>query len=310
MPQEATLFRGCSGLRTRVDPVRLKADDNGIVPAASAVNVVLDETGRPSRRKGFRLALGLAGAHSFFGGRHGQHALVVAGDTLYRVAEDLGSVHALRTGLTAGARMRYVRVEGDVFFTNGHEKGRYSEKDGLAHDWTPQPTSRPYPSDWRIREEVPTGHLLGYHAGRIYIAAGNTLWFTEGHAYSWAVLSDNWIPFGSRIRMVASAGDGLFLSTSREIIHAAGADPRTFIFRTLADYPALEGSDDAVEGTRIGSGEIFGRVTIFKSAQGDCIAGPDGMFFNLTRDHVNLPAASFATGVVTEDGQYLALIEP
>jgi len=50
---EITVFSGATGINNIVDPVRLKFDpDTGIGELAEAVNVVIDQTGRISRKHG------------------------------------------------------------------------------------------------------------------------------------------------------------------------------------------------------------------------------------------------------------------
>ena len=68
----------------------------------------------------------------------------------------------------------------------------------------------------RVLSDPPVGHLLEYHAGRIWIAVENVVYFTEGAGlYDFVSLGDGFLPFyESRVRMMRQGSSGLMRNTS------------------------------------------------------------------------------------------------
>ena len=302
MAKPLTVFRGSAGLNNKVDPVNLHYDpDTGVSELAVAYNVDIDRRGRIARRKGFR-KVHAAAVHSLF--CDGGHCLFVSGDALKRLNPDYTAT-ALRA-VTPGARMRYVQVDGDIYYANGFEKG-VVRADGLSYEWTGgayvgPPTTKTF-------EDPPIGHLLEHFNGRIYIANGCTVWYSEPFAYAWFNTAENFIPLASRVRMIRAVRGGLFVSSSEKTFFFAGSGPKEFSPTVVADYPAIEGADVIVEGSRVASGEIVGRAAMWASPRGVCIGGPDGTFRNLTERKLEYPSANVGAAYY-RDGVYLCSLIP
>jgi len=104
----------------------------------NAVNVDISDTGNVSLRSGRVMVIPAPTQqmHSLWSG--GPFTLVVDGSTLYRVRD--GALEAIRVGLTPGAQMVYLLVNGEVYFTNNSETGVVGA-DGVARAWgVPIPT--------------------------------------------------------------------------------------------------------------------------------------------------------------------------
>lgn len=86
-----------------------------------ARNVDLDDTGGISRREGYRVAMAGSDCHSLWSNADGSVSLFVQGDRLMRF--DGTTAAQLGSGLTIGARMRYVEVLGRIYHSNGIESG-------------------------------------------------------------------------------------------------------------------------------------------------------------------------------------------
>ncbi len=111
-------FKEFDGLRNTTTPERLALSDLQV-----AENIDIDDAKRISSRKGQTSRLA-GSTHSIWS--DGQICLAVQGTTLYRVNALTGSTYsltALRTGLTAGARMSFWSVAGVVYYQNGFQSG-------------------------------------------------------------------------------------------------------------------------------------------------------------------------------------------
>lgn len=117
-------FKAFAGLRNDVSSERMDAGDLVI-----ADNVNIDASGQLSRRDGLTLALA-GDYHSLWA--EGELCLMVGGASLYRVAPGYTTT-ALRTGLTAGAKMAYQPINERVYFSNGRESGVI--ENGASRSW-------------------------------------------------------------------------------------------------------------------------------------------------------------------------------
>lgn len=279
------LFRGASGLNTVVDPVRLPFDkDTGISALAVAVNVVLDDTGRPSRRDGHILVFDDLPAHSIF--CDGGDCLFVAEDTLCQMLPGYTRV-VLRTGLREGARADYAQVNDDIYYTNGVQIG-IVRSGGLHEDWI----SRPYvgPETNRVFAGPTPGEHIAFHASRVWLSDGRYAIYSEPFAFAWFDLARNFIPLDSRVRMMKPVRDGMFMSSEKATYFLSGREPKEFRLLKVAGYPALEWSVaiDYVEGLDLGL-QLPGLCALWASPAGVCLGLPDGSMMNLTRNKVVLP---------------------
>jgi hypothetical protein len=112
-------LRGYSGLRNDLPAERLPAD-----ALTTADNIDLDDSGMPSRRDGYALALAGVGAHSLWANEAGDFALFVAGSTLRRLNADMTGTDMV-SGLTDGLRMSYAEIGDTVYFCNGAQRGSF-----------------------------------------------------------------------------------------------------------------------------------------------------------------------------------------
>jgi len=297
------LFKKTSGLKTIVDPSRIQYDpDLGLEFLAAAKNIDIDDSGRISRRRGFTSTLRVEAIRCLFS--EGGITLAVSGSKLCLLKEDL-SWTVLRSDLTPGARMGYVRVKDRVYYCNGHQKG-YVEN-GENHDWVRGEYVGPATA--KVFQDPPLGHLLEVGMGRLFIGSEDTLWWSRRFDYSSFDLARDFLFFEEGLRMVGAVDGGLFVSTDREIIFLQGDDAEDFRYISIANYPAVEGTMVRVDGSLVGDGSIEGRVLLFATVEGICLAGSGGRFLNLTKDRIILPTARYGSGLIYK-GRYICLLEP
>lgn len=309
MRQPITIFKGSSGLNNVIDPAGIDFDPrSGISELAVAYNVDIDPTGkRVSRRKGFELFNSKA-SHSIYGWG-GPYALFVNGSMLYAVDPD-GSETSVAT-VTAGARMRYAEVAKTggpghkVYYMNEHEKGIVIDK--INYDWEDEdyvgPTTHKYYSD------PPIGHMLEIWHGRMLVAQDNVVWDSEPFAYGRFRKARGYKEFRSRITLMRGVDAGLFVSDQHKQYFLPGTDMDDVGFATIADYPAIEGTDDVLDMGKIGDGLIAGKGWIWTSTKGICIGGADGYFKNLTERKLTYPRSIRGAGKVIGE-RYVCTLEP
>lgn len=144
--QDVVCYQNFFGVRNDIDPERFELGD-----LVSASNCDIDKSGRLARRAGYTEVL--AGTtHSIFGSDSLGLAMCVQGTQLLRIFPDY-TTGVLKSGLTAGQRMTYTRVNNRVYFSNGFETGVV--ENGAVRSWgLPVP---PLPTVVSTVGQMPTG---------------------------------------------------------------------------------------------------------------------------------------------------------
>lgn len=288
------LFTGSSGLNNKVDATRVRFDpETGITDLAKAVNVVHDNTGRLSRRKGYSL-LYSGGFHSLYS--NDEECYVCENTDLYAVASDL-TISGVRSGMS-GDRVDYAPTPQGILYVNGTDNGIL--KEGISLSWPVSTYVGPDTS--RHFTPPPVGHHVEFFAGRAFISEDDVLWWTEPNALGLCDMSRNWVKFSSRIRMIKAVETGLFVSTEDITYFLTGKDPAEFTRVMVAEYPALEFSDcpQLIESQRFGL-EGSDLLAVWTSVEGIILGLPSGGIINLTEDKVRNPTVFIAGATMVTD---------
>jgi hypothetical protein len=143
----------------------------------------------------------------------------------------------------------------------------------------------------------PAGQLVGYYKGRMFVAVGDTLYPSEPNAYELFDLR-NYIALDGQITMLAPMEDksgaaaGFFLGTDRSCGILSGSGPDDFEYVPKADYGAVFGALDYVDGALYGDGSSGMRaLPMWLSTQGICIGLASMEVNNLTRTKFSIPTS-------------------
>lgn len=312
MPRERIIFTGSSGLRIKQDPVRLRTSEGGTMPLAQAVNITLDDTGRISRRKGYRLALPDTGARDGIAVNDGRAMLYVVGHLLKWW--DGATVRVLRDDLTPRIAMAWHRLGQRTFFTNGFETGIYDETSEQCVPWIAPEEFHALGdtvasvSPQELLEHDGNAAVMGEHAGRLLIGMGRIVWMTEPHNPFLIAPAADFLFLEHPVRVLHSLGDALLVGTSQEIFLELGTNPADFQRRLLASCGCPHGVAVPVDGSRLGQGELSGVGALILTDRGLCFAGQGGVFISLTEDAVTLPKVARCAGVLHADNTYMATL--
>ena len=289
------VLKGSTGLNNKVDPVRLRWNsETGIQELAKAKNVDIDDSGRISRRKGYSKVLDVSDCHSIY--NTGDYCVFVHAGALATLERDYSYTNI--RNVTVGAKVSYAQVGDKIYYCNGYENGYV--KDRVSYSWIGEEYVGP--TTTKVFSPPPIGHLLELFSGRIYIAVGDDLWYTEPFSYSWVNLAENFIPFSSKIRMVQGVKDGLWISDSYKTYFLKGTNPKEMGFEIIANYPAIEGTDSKA----FDLGEE--KAIVWTSTEGICVGASGGQFKNITRGKLWYPDSNVGAGFIN-DGKYLSILQ-
>ena len=291
------------GLANKVDPSRIGYDpEKGVKHLSEAYNVDYDITGNVSRRLGFEATDITETCHSCFFG--GTSCLCVIGGNLCLLSGDM--TYKIIRNVNGDRYMSYAQVGDSIIYMNGSEKGIV--KNGLSWDYE-KPDEVRYPDVDRVFSDPPIGTIVRSFSGRIYIAEGDTLWYSEPFGPNLFRKATGYVKVPGRIVMIAPVMAGLFVSTEFKIYFLAGSNPKEFTQQVVAHYPAIEGTDVEVDGIALLSGEISPLpVQMFTTRNGICVATYEGKLINLTFDTLDYPNAVRGTAIYT-GSKYIVSLE-
>ena len=307
--QRVPFLRSVLGLNTKVDPVRLPYDpESGAQFLSEAVNVDIDATGRVSRRKGIQKMTNRPQPHSLWSNFDGTSCFFISENKLHRLRSD-GMIMDVKVPVEVGAKAHYCEIGNDIFFSNGHEQGII--RDGFTwEDWVQ--TDYTGPDTTRSFNGPPIGGCMGYHAGRIFVAVDNHLFYSEPFNYGCFDYSSGFVTLsGSEINNISTMDFGLFVSTDDAVYWLRGPGPDEWDLRRVLVSPVIPGTVVSIQSELI-SEEYSGRAIVFATRDhGLCMFIGDGRIVFLSQDLVDLPVASAGHAVFNKDNnfQYLTFLE-
>ena len=155
--------------------------------------------------------------------------------------------------------------------------------------------------DTQDKSPPPLGTILAIGNGRALVAWDGFLSYSDKYRYERFDLLRQVIPFPGRITLVAILKDAVIVGTNSAIWRMNGPDIESAQQEKLADFGAIEGSLSYADGQVFGDGNISGRVAVFASTKGLCVAVNGGMFKAMTLTNYRYPEHTGAASVVRAD---------
>lgn len=130
---------------------------------------------------------------------------------------------------------------------------------------------------------LPPGQVVGYFAGRAYVASGAYLWYSLPYEYELCDLRSGYVAFDTTVTVFAPVSDGVFVGSNRSVQWLAGTDPTQFERKQVANYGAVRGTVWEIAPFYLGREDFpQGVVQTFMTARGVCAGMDHGVFKNLT----------------------------
>lgn len=161
--------------------------------------------------------------------------------------------------------------------------------------------------DTQFLEPMPKGHIVRQYKGRMLVAVGSTLVFSEALRFGLTNLSHNFIQFHGTITMVRPVEGGVFvaagLAGKRRTLFLQGTDPNNWEARTVYTHGAVPGTDLAISATILADERVAaGETAVWWATNGVMVVGtPSGEVLPLREGELALP--DFSWGAVMERSQ-------
>ena len=323
-PPDSIVFTGFTGLKNTVDATRLTAKE-----LERAVNIDLDDTGQPHRRRG-RTRVSPGAFHSLFSSDNGK-LFGVKNQQLGVINPDY-SFLPLMSGIGAQpplVQLAYAQVGDSIYFSSPNECGIISESAKTVGRWGPttdiwlspviNPTKGLPAIAGRLLGAPPLATYLAYWNGRIYLAQDNLLWATELYLYNMIDKTKNFFQFEAPITMVGAVGDGLYVGTQEGCWFLSGSSLKELKRVRVLDSPVIPGSMVTMPSEVANPPQVdLGQDTpvslglLFMTTNGYCAGQNSGQCFNLTESKFIFPEAVSARALYrVQDGvhQYVAVLD-
>lgn len=142
----------------------------------------------------------------------------------------------------------------------------------------------------QFMDRVPCGTIVRSYKGRIYIASGNTLYYTDPLRFGLYSIKDNYFRYPSEILMVESVEDGIYVGTRDKVWFLSGKDPVSFEQRVVDLFGVVPYSSGSMRGAVFGKDAYQQPVVIWWSVNGNIIKGQvEGVTVPLTEGRLSLP---------------------
>lgn len=315
---ESVVLQAFKGLNNTVAPERLTPDE-----LERAENIDLDDRGHIRRRRGATLLVS-GQCHSLFTAADGT-VYVVKDGILCRLLPNNATVSL---GPVVGrSPLAYVQVGEHIYFSSLTHSGVILTNDsvlpwgGATNTWVSpvvNPTDTLPDTRGKLLGPPPLASALAHLNGRIYLAAGRTLWATELYLYHYVDKTRGFQQYESDITGVKAVPSGLYVGTEDAVYYLSGPFGEMRRERVVASGMVagsiVEVPSNAVLPSQIRQdGPNATRPGImFLTKDGVCAAFDGGACYNLTDSAMVFPDALSAAALYREqDGlsQYIAVTD-
>lgn len=292
------LFDKTEGLSDSSDPVRV--GENALI---TAENVVIDLSGSAARRKGMTLVHS-GNWHSLFS--CGSYGLGVVDGVLNLIESDRSLTALKAIGVN---RVSYVKsfdgLHEVVYFVSVSTVGKVVNK--VYADWAMGDYVGVSSTDSRVIDYLlgpPPGQLLEIFNGRMFIATGNVLRFSEIFDFA-RFASESLFLFDSNITMLVAVPAGLFVGTDSNVYFLKGNDALDLGINLAYRAGAIFGSSIKVSAAEIAMQSTTDIVVFGISGEGICLGDGSGNVLNMTNIPVVFPVGKTGACCVTSEKQYI-----
>jgi hypothetical protein len=324
-PEVGKVLSSWDGLKNTLQPERLSDKD-----LVRARNIVLDDSGQPSRRRGYTLKLP-GNVHSLFTSYQGT-VLGVINSELSIINPDYSVQPLAFIGTDPAAGMlplAYAQVGDLVYYVGEVDRGVV---DIPGRSWVPwgdpgdlwlspvvNPTETLPPVAGRLLKQPPNATCMTYFNGRLYLGQGPTLWATELYLYNFVDATSGYKLFEADITMLGTVADGVYVGTKGGAWFLSGPTFAEMKRTWVTDAGVIPGSMVYLPGELANSPQVplvastpIASAIMFMTTKGICIGLDGGKTTNMTETKYVFPDAVGAAALYRrQDGvnQYIATLQ-
>lgn len=225
---------------------------------------------------------------------------------IYNLSPDFGAM-GLRSELAKGRWISWTRSGEDYFYCNGRQNGFIREM--VSYPWPDQSAASTFKTSHQY-SPAPLGRHIAVGHGRMWIAMGNYVYYSEPFAFGRFDLARCHFGFKSETIMVLPVAGGVFISDRSSIWFYSGRNPSEMEAIKRSDFPVTERAvsiDKAIcrEAGVEGEGKCHYLVTV----EGLFAATDDGRLEPITVGRVAYPDDLSQGSVLLHDYNAIQCVE-
>ena len=148
---------------------------------------------------------------------------------------------------------------------------------------------------------MPAGQVMFYYKGRLWVAQGNVLWFSEPLRYGLTKLSSNFIMFPERITIGQPVLDGIYIVSDRTYF-LAGTNPKQMQQVVVSPDRAVEGTGMLLKPDVFNVEDVVEDTAYWFGTRGAMLGLPGGRVTGLMEDRVAVPDYQKGATLYRADG--------
>ncbi len=139
----------------------------------------------------------------------------------------------------------------------------------------------------------PAGQVVGYFAGRSYLAFGRFLLYSQPYEYGLFDLRSGFVGFPSDVQTFAAVADGVFVGTQTETNWLGGTDPTEWVRKSIATFGTVLGTEYKLREDLVGPDYgATGTVMAWMSRKGTCLGFDGGVMQEVSGGRYAPPTAT------------------
>lgn len=230
------------------------------------------------------------------------------GSNLYMLTLDISDLSMsevlVQQGVGIGP-MSYESIGSLVYLTNNISI--YAYEDGAIRSLRS--------TDIQFRNTMPPGYLLELHRSRMFIAKTIQTFGSSGYVRDQEILMQSeagnyerydtrddksWQSFPSKLTMIKSVGDGLFVSADKTyFLDGSHLGIEGMRVTKVDDYPAILGTPKKIRGATIAD-EYYDNAVLWETELGICVGGSGGKFKYLTEGRKDKSTANSGASYIKQ----------
>ena len=207
------------------------------------------------------------------------------GGAIEPIVISIGNNSAIQINNIVGSSMGYDTL---IFIStpDGSELYECTRLPSSAISYTYSTTNSGKVLDTLFMKQIPTGQIIRAFKGRLYIASGSTLYYTEAHRYGLYTPSNTFFNFPERITVLQETDTGLFIVADKTYF-LNGTNPKDMTLKIISNDTGVEGTGISTEAENFNIG-FQGLSAYWFGSQGAVLGEPNGTLMYLSRDKLNI----------------------
>ena len=143
------------------------------------------------------------------------------------------------------------------------------------------------------------GRFVRWHNGRLYVASGDTLFYSDAFRPHLTRTDTNFVQFSGNISFVEPVAGGIFVGDERGVWFLEGGDPTKFVLKRVSGCRAVPGTSLIVPNEHFNPKVVNTQlpVAVWLCTSGYAVGTSEGSVIELNADKVRVPISE--TGATT-----------